>query len=102
MPGDSPMNIGELLLRPMMVERRVLEMQTKLHGWSAADAGRCFDDLYNLVADPAFLVMAWWGGPGEQGFLNRRYRRQHRCRYRTTGRWRGTVPGAATARPEGS
>jgi RNA-directed DNA polymerase len=52
-------NIGELLDRPSVAERRVLEIQTKLHRWAAADAGRRFDDLFNLVADPAFLVMAW-------------------------------------------
>lgn len=59
MPEGSPVNIGELLRRPSSAERRVLEMQTKLHRWSAADSGRTFDDLYNLVADPAFLVTAW-------------------------------------------
>jgi RNA-directed DNA polymerase len=40
-------------------ERRVLVMQTKLHRWAAADRGRVFDDLHNLVYDPAFLVVAW-------------------------------------------
>ena len=40
-------------------ERRVLEMQTKLHRWAVADPGRVFDDLRNLVYDPAFLVVAW-------------------------------------------
>ena len=40
-------------------ERRVLAMQTKLHRWAAGDPGRRFDDLYNLVYDPAFLVVAW-------------------------------------------
>lgn len=40
-------------------ERRVLAMQTKLHQWAATDPDRGFDDLYNLVADPAFLVVAW-------------------------------------------
>ncbi len=34
-------------------------MQAKLHLWAARDAGRRFDDLYNLVCDPAFLVVAW-------------------------------------------
>ena len=34
-------------------------MQTKLHLWAARDAGRRFDDLFNLVYDPAFLVVAW-------------------------------------------
>ena len=38
---------------------RVLRMQAKLHLWVARDAGRRFDDLYNLVCDPAFLVVAW-------------------------------------------
>ena len=34
-------------------------MQTKLHLWAARDAGRRFGDLFNLVYDPAFLVVAW-------------------------------------------
>jgi RNA-directed DNA polymerase len=40
-------------------ERRVLEIQTKLHRWATADRGRRFDDLFNLVTDPAFLRVAW-------------------------------------------
>jgi RNA-directed DNA polymerase len=40
-------------------ELRVHAMQSKLHQWAAADADRRFDDLYNLVYDPAFLVVAW-------------------------------------------
>jgi len=40
-------------------ERRVLAMQTKLHRWAVGDPGRRFDDLYNLLYDPAFLVVAW-------------------------------------------
>jgi RNA-directed DNA polymerase len=40
-------------------ERRVLAMQTKLHRWAVGDPDRRFDDLYNLVYDPAFLVVAW-------------------------------------------
>nr|HMQ39392.1 group II intron reverse transcriptase/maturase [Micropruina sp.] len=39
--------------------RRVLGMQDKLHRWSKRDATARFDDLYNLVADPAFLLVAW-------------------------------------------
>ena len=38
---------------------RVLGIQTKLHRWAGEDEGRRFDDLFNLVADPAFLVVAW-------------------------------------------
>ncbi len=40
-------------------EPRVLAMQTKLHQWAISDPDRRFDDLYNLVYDPAFLVVAW-------------------------------------------
>ena len=35
---------------------RVLRMQTKLHRWAIADPDRRFDDVFNLVYDPAFLV----------------------------------------------
>jgi hypothetical protein len=38
---------------------RVLGIQTKLHRWATADVGRRFDDLFNLVTDPAFLAVAW-------------------------------------------
>jgi RNA-directed DNA polymerase len=38
---------------------RVLEIQTKLHRWATADRGRRFDDLFNLVTDPAFITVAW-------------------------------------------
>ena len=40
-------------------EPRVLAMQTKLHQWAISDPDRRFDDLYNLVYDPSFLVGAW-------------------------------------------
>lgn len=53
------MNIGAPWPDPDVAEQRVLEMQTKLHRWAASDAGRVFDDLHNLVYDPAFLVVAW-------------------------------------------
>jgi RNA-directed DNA polymerase len=42
-----------------VAERRVLEIQTKLHRWAGDDPHRRFDDLFNLVADPAFLLVAW-------------------------------------------
>ena len=38
---------------------RVLRMQAKLHRWALADPGRRFDDVFNLVYDPAFLAAAW-------------------------------------------
>jgi len=48
-------------------EQRVLVMQAKLHRWAAGDPGRRFDDLYNLVYDPAFLVVAWARVRGNRG-----------------------------------
>jgi len=39
--------------------QRVLKIQTKLHQWATDDPGRRFDDLWNLVYDPAVLVEAW-------------------------------------------
>jgi RNA-directed DNA polymerase len=40
-------------------EARVLEIQTKLHRWATDDPDRRFDDLDNLVCDPAILMVAW-------------------------------------------
>ncbi len=40
-------------------EDRVLGIQTKLHRWARDDPHRVFDDLFNVVADPAFLLVAW-------------------------------------------
>src|SRR5436305_5727384 len=48
-------------------EARVLGIQTKLHRWATDDPDRRFDDLYNLVADPAFLVVAWARVRGNRG-----------------------------------
>jgi RNA-directed DNA polymerase len=42
-------------------------MQTKLHQWATSDPGRRFDDLFNLVCDPAFLVLAWSRVRGNKG-----------------------------------
>ena len=53
------MNTDELATALFMAERRVLEIQTKLHRWSADEPARRFDDLYNLVCDPAFLLVGW-------------------------------------------
>ena len=46
---------------------RVHAMQTKLHCWATEDPDRCFDDLFNLVCDPAFLVVAWSRVRGNKG-----------------------------------
>lgn len=48
-------------------ESRVHAMQTKLHQWAVADPDCRFDDLFNLVCDPAFLVVAWSRVRGNKG-----------------------------------
>ncbi|MER6678848.1 hypothetical protein [Streptomyces sp. NPDC000983] len=53
------MNTDELEYALSRAERRVLEIQTKLHRWAREDPHRRFSDLFNLVADPAFLLVAW-------------------------------------------
>ena len=57
--GDAPAE--DDLIDPVSVgpRRRVSEMQAKLHRWAVADPGRRFDDLFNLVHDPAMLIVAW-------------------------------------------
>ena len=61
------MNIGAPWPDLEEAEPRVLRMQTKLHQWATSDPGRCFDDLFNLVYDPAFLVVAWSRVRGNKG-----------------------------------
>jgi len=60
-------NIGDPWPDLDEAELRVHRMQTKLHRWATADADRRFDDLYNLVYDPAFLVVAWNRVRGNKG-----------------------------------
>jgi RNA-directed DNA polymerase len=60
---DDPISAYEL----WAAEQRVLKIQTKLHQWATDDPRRQFTDLFNLVADPAFLMVAWgrvWGNRG--------------------------------------
>jgi RNA-directed DNA polymerase len=52
-------NTDELALELYRAERRVLEIQTKVHSWAGDDPHRRFDDLFNLVTDPAFLLVGW-------------------------------------------
>ncbi len=61
------MNTDELEHAVVMAERRVLEIQTKLHRWASDDPHRRFDDLFNLVADPGFLLVAWDRVRGNKG-----------------------------------
>ncbi len=61
MPGAALVNTGdpELEYAFYQAERRVLEIQAKLHRWAREEPHRRFDDLFNLVCDPAFLLVAW-------------------------------------------
>ena len=61
------MNTDELESALFWAERRVLEIQTKLHRWARDDDHRRFDDLFNLVADPAFLLVGWDRVRGNKG-----------------------------------
>src|SRR5262249_60425579 len=56
---EALVNTGELEAVTWVAARRVLEIQAKLHRWARDDPHRRFDDLVNLVADPAFLLVAW-------------------------------------------
>lgn len=40
-------------------EHRVLGWQTKLHRWAGEDEEKRFGDLFNLLCDPATLLVAW-------------------------------------------
>jgi len=69
MPGETLVNTGapELEWLPSAAGRRVLEIQARLHRWAAGDPQYRFDDLFNLVADPAFLMVAWERVRGNKG-----------------------------------
>jgi RNA-directed DNA polymerase len=60
-------NTDELEFALYEAERRVLEIQAKLHRWARDDPHRRFDDLFNLVADPGFLLVAWDRVRGNRG-----------------------------------
>ena len=61
------MNTDEPEFGLYQAERRVLKIQSKLHQWARSDPHRRFDDLFNLVADPAFLLVAWARVRGNKG-----------------------------------
>jgi len=60
-------NTGVLWPEVEVAEAQVLRIQTKLHQWAIDDPGRRFDDLFNLVCDPAVLVVAWRRVRGNRG-----------------------------------
>lgn len=53
------MKTGASWPEPVEARERVLGMQAKLHRWSERDATARFDDLFNLVVDPSFMLVAW-------------------------------------------
>ena len=61
------MNTDELEHVLYEAERRVLKIQAKLHRWARDDPHRRFGDLFNLVADPGFLLVAWDRVRGNRG-----------------------------------
>ncbi len=61
------MNTDELERVLYEAERRVLKIQTKLHRWARDDPHRRFDDLFSLVADHGFLLVAWDRVRGNKG-----------------------------------
>lgn len=52
---------------PLLAKLTVRGMQIKLHRWAGSDSSRRFDDLFNLVYDPAFLVHAYQRVAGNVG-----------------------------------
>jgi RNA-directed DNA polymerase len=56
---EALVNSDELEAVTEVARGRVLEIQAKLHRWARDDPHRRFDDVFNLVADPAFLLVAW-------------------------------------------
>jgi len=67
MPQGAPPNGSAPGPAPEGPWSRVAGMQAKLHRWAAADPGRRFDDLFNLVHDPATLIVAFARVAGNQG-----------------------------------
>jgi RNA-directed DNA polymerase len=59
MSEDTSGNPGVTWPQPEAAVEVVRRMQIKLHRWASEDSARRFDDLHNLVYDPAFLVLAF-------------------------------------------
>ena len=50
-----------------VAQQRVLGWQTRLHRWASEDEQARFGDLFNLVCDPATLLVAWEGVKQNRG-----------------------------------
>lgn len=59
MAQDASVNSGAGPAGQRLPGGQVARMQTKLHRWAAADPGRRFGDLFNLVHDPVMLHAAY-------------------------------------------
>jgi RNA-directed DNA polymerase len=66
-PHDATPNGDADIPVPVGPGTKVAGMQAKLHRWAVADPGRRFDDLFNLVHDPATLLVAWFRVAGNTG-----------------------------------
>jgi RNA-directed DNA polymerase len=60
-------NADALWPEPEWAGSQVLGIQTKLHQWATDAPNRRFNDLYNLVCDPAVLTEAWCRVRGNRG-----------------------------------
>lgn len=68
MPEDAVVNASAARWPdPVSAALTVREMQIKLHRWAGENSSRRFDDLFNLVYDPAFLVHAFERVAGNLG-----------------------------------
>src|ERR671916_2697030 len=56
---DAPVKTGATDIGARAPLVGVPRMQAKLHRWAVADPGHRFDDLFNLVHDPATLLAAF-------------------------------------------
>ena len=68
-------NVGSALAAPAdakQADERVLGWQTKLHRWAAQDEHKRFGDLFNLLCDPATLLVAWERVKRNRGVEDRR------------------------------
>jgi RNA-directed DNA polymerase len=57
--GRSDVNASAPPIDADEAGRRVLGWQRKLHRWAGEDPGKRFGDLFNLLCDPATLLVAW-------------------------------------------
>lgn len=67
MPQGAPLNSSAPGPAPEGPWSRAAGMRAKLYRWAAAGPGRRLDDLFNLVHDPATLLVAFSRAAGNQG-----------------------------------